>query len=93
VASVATAIHGTLIVGQSDMADGSTHGFIYDLNGPGTPVDLNDLVPRDAKWTIASASGINGGGAIVGWALNADGVVHAVLLLPQWFLAKIDDAR
>jgi probable HAF family extracellular repeat protein len=85
VASVATAINGNFIVGQSDVGDGSTHGFIYDLNGPGTPVDLNDLVATDAKWTIASASGINGGAAIVGWAANTEGVVHAVLLLPQWF--------
>jgi probable HAF family extracellular repeat protein len=83
VSSVATAISGTLVVGQSDMADGSTHGFIYDLNGPGTPVDLNDLLVTAAKWTVASASGINGGGTIVGWAFNAEGVVHAVLLLPQ----------
>jgi probable HAF family extracellular repeat protein len=93
VASVATAINGTLIVGQSDMEAGPPHGFIYDLNGSGAPVDLNSLIATNGEWTIAMASGINGAGAIVGWATSSEGVVHAVLLLPQWYVAEADVAR
>jgi probable HAF family extracellular repeat protein len=93
VTSVATAINGTFIVGQSDMEAGPPHGFIYDLNGSGAPVDLNDLIATNGEWTIAMASGINGAGAIVGWATSSEGVVHGVLLLPQWFVAETGDAR
>jgi uncharacterized membrane protein len=72
--SSATAISGDLIVGYSSSPVG--HAFLYDINGPGYAVDLNDLIPADSGWVLDSAWGVNAAGQIVG------GLDRAFLLTP-----------
>jgi probable HAF family extracellular repeat protein len=51
--SAALGINGDLIVGSSyPAADGQSHAFLYDDNGPGYPVDLNDFIPIDSGWVL-----------------------------------------
>jgi probable HAF family extracellular repeat protein len=64
----AQAISRDLIVGSSVTASQANHAFLYDLNGPGYPVDLNDLIPADSGWVLTSANGVNAAGQIVGYA-------------------------
>lgn len=79
--SRANAISGTVIVGESQVSDGSSHAFLYDLNGAGAPVDLNTLVAPGSGWLLTSAAAINAGGLIAGTGV-AGGESHAVLLVP-----------
>jgi uncharacterized membrane protein len=78
----ANAISGALIVGGSTLGSSDdSHAFIYDTNGPGYPVDLNDLIPPDSGWVLTSASGINAAGQIVG-AGKINGAGNGFLLPP-----------
>ena len=79
----AAAISGDLVVGVSSTAPFGTawHAFVYDTNGPGYAVDLNDLVPRESGWTLQGATGVNIAGQIVGYG-QANGAPHAFLLTP-----------
>ncbi len=81
--SVARAINGDIIVGLSTAANGggAVHAVLYDHNGPGYFIDLNDLIPADSGWVLGAANGINANGQIVGsGAMN--GEQHAFLLTP-----------
>jgi probable HAF family extracellular repeat protein len=79
----ANAISGDLIVGTSQTSDPSQggHAFLYDNQGPGYPVDLNDLIPSDAGWILRGASGVNAAGQIVGLGFVGH-AQHAFLLTP-----------
>lgn len=55
------------------------HAFVYQ---GGKMQDLNDLIPRDADWTLESARGINDRGQIVGQGLHG-GQERAFLLTPR----------
>jgi probable HAF family extracellular repeat protein len=78
----AAAISGALIVGGSNITHfGDYHAFIYDNNGPGYPVDLNDLISPDSGWVLQSATGINASGQIVGVGV-INGVQRSFLLTP-----------
>jgi probable HAF family extracellular repeat protein len=57
ISAEAFAISGALIVGWSSTASGDTHAFVYDNNGPGYPVDLNDLIPADSGWSSSARAG------------------------------------
>jgi probable HAF family extracellular repeat protein len=78
--SAAEAISGDLIVGQSNTPSVS-HAILYDNNGPGYPVDLNDLIPAGSGWVLWVARGINAGGQIVGFGM-LNGVGRGFLLTP-----------
>jgi len=80
--SVANAMSGTLAVGESQTGAGAYHAMLYDLNGPGYPVDLNDVLPPDSGWVLTTAVSINACGEIVGDGL-LNGRVHAFLLIPD----------
>jgi probable HAF family extracellular repeat protein len=80
--SIANAMSGTIAVGQSQTWAGAYHAMLYDLNGPGDPVDLNDLLPPDSGWVLTTATGINACGAIVGDGM-INGQDHAFLLIPD----------
>jgi probable HAF family extracellular repeat protein len=78
----ASAISGALIVGSSTVTpSGDLHAFIYDDNGPGYPVDLNDLISPDSGWVLKSATGINAAGHIVGVG-EINGERRSFLLTP-----------
>ena len=78
----ASAISGALIVGSSTITpSGDPHAFIYDNNGPGYPVDLNDLISPDSGWVLKAATGINGAGQIVGVG-DINGERRSFLLTP-----------
>jgi probable HAF family extracellular repeat protein len=81
VSSTANAINGTFIVGESLTASGETHAFLYDLNGTGAPLDLNETLAADSGWTLTSATGINSSGLIAGYGTVA-GQTHAFVLIP-----------
>jgi probable HAF family extracellular repeat protein len=74
--SQAFAISGDFIVGNSNSS-----AFLYDTNGPGYPVNLNDLIPRHSGWLLNYATGINATGQIVGSG-DRFGEVYAFLLTP-----------
>lgn len=80
-ASTALGIAGSLIVGLSSCG-GSGRAFLYDLNGPGYPVDLNDLIPPDSGWVLTLARGVNAAGLIVGEGVLNGESGHAFLLTP-----------
>jgi uncharacterized membrane protein len=82
--SQALALSGALIVGKSEYQPNSyrAHAFLYDDNGPGYPVDLNDLIPTDSQWELLSANGINAAGQIIVSAALNGNVGHALLLTP-----------
>jgi probable HAF family extracellular repeat protein len=75
------AISKNLIVGMSTTEFGDTHAFLYDHDGPGYPVDLNDLIPAGSGWVLQGAGGVNLDGQIVGWG-QMNGAQHAFLLSP-----------
>jgi probable HAF family extracellular repeat protein len=77
----ARAISGDLVVGYSQTPASALHAFLYDNNGPGYPVDLNDLIAADSGWVLADASGVNIARQIVGSGY-ASGGYHAFLLTP-----------
>lgn len=77
-----TLIKGILIVGWSGTASGDPSAFVYDNNGPGYPVDLNNLIPTDSGWKLVRAAGINGSGQIAGSG-DINGQHHAFLLTPR----------
>jgi probable HAF family extracellular repeat protein len=76
----ARAISGDLIVGYSQTPTGA-HAFLYDNNGPGYLVDLNDLIAADSGWVLDNASGVNTTRQIVGSGY-VPGAYHAFLLTP-----------
>ncbi|MBK9947465.1 MAG: hypothetical protein IPP12_09825 [Nitrospira sp.] len=60
------------IVGESAMADGTTHATLWEN---GLLIDLNDYLPTELRaggWYLGSAQAINEHGAIVGWLNNID---------------------
>jgi probable HAF family extracellular repeat protein len=71
---------GGLVVGT---ADRTTRPVAFAWR-PGWPrlVDLNELRPAGSTLSLASAEGVNDGGAIVGWAFDPGGHVRAFLLSP-----------
>jgi probable HAF family extracellular repeat protein len=81
----ARAISGHLIVGTSSIPSPPpftiNHAFIYDNDGPGYPIDLNDLIPADAGWLLDLGTGINSAGLIIGYG-EYSGEVHPFLLTP-----------
>ena len=79
--SLAFAINGDLIVGRSETASRATRAFLYDINGPGYPVDLNDLVVPPSDWQLYAATGVNAAGQIVGYG-DLHGELEAFLLTP-----------
>jgi probable HAF family extracellular repeat protein len=82
--ALALAISGELIVGTSQTTSHEQHAFLYDNNGPGYPVDLNNLISPDAGMTLNYATGINNSGQIVGWGClsPSGGRVCGYLLTP-----------
>jgi probable HAF family extracellular repeat protein len=78
----ALATNGDIVVGWSNTAaSADAHAFVYDTNGPGDPVDLNDRLPPGSVWTLVVATGINAAGQIVGYG-TVYGATHAFLLTP-----------
>jgi probable HAF family extracellular repeat protein len=73
------AIRAGLVVGGSFTSTQAEHAFLYDLNGPGVMVDLNDRIQASAGWVLSSATGLNQNGTIVGRAL-LDGRFRAFML-------------
>ncbi len=68
-----------LIVGNGDLADGSTHALIYsDADGL---IDLNLLVSPDSGWEVIAANGVNDSGLIAATG-RLDGQQRAILLTP-----------
>ncbi|MFL5397224.1 MAG: hypothetical protein ACJ79P_04890 [Myxococcales bacterium] len=68
-----------LIVGFASTPDARTqHGFVFR---DGKMFDLNDLI-QQVGLVVTQALAINDDGIIVGFARDADGVQHAVALLP-----------
>jgi probable HAF family extracellular repeat protein len=55
-------------------------GFLWENGGP--MVDLNTLVSSNAGLSVAAAVEINNRGEIVGDAVDANGNLHAILLIP-----------
>jgi len=53
---------GGLVVGESCLADGTYHAFLYD----GTMRDLNEMIPANSGWVLERATAINVQGQIVG---------------------------
>jgi probable HAF family extracellular repeat protein len=79
--SEAFAINGDLVVGSSStVGDYSTRAFLYDTNGPGYAVDLNDLI-SPSQHRLYRATGINAAGQIVGVA-DCCGETEFFLLTP-----------
>jgi probable HAF family extracellular repeat protein len=65
--AAALAMSGDLIVGRSVTAKGGVdRAFVYDINGPGYALDLNDLIPPNSGWILSEARGVNAAGQIVG---------------------------
>lgn len=52
------------VVGDADLADGSTHAFLWATN---QMLDLNTLLPANSGWELVSAQFINDAGRIVGY--------------------------
>jgi probable HAF family extracellular repeat protein len=71
----------TQIVGQSyDCAScASIHALLWDN---GSLFDLNDLIPRGAPLTLQFAENVNDRGEIAGQGSDANGDLHAFLLIP-----------
>jgi probable HAF family extracellular repeat protein len=71
--AAATAISGDLIVGSSNtIPEGDLAALLYDNNGPGYPVNLNDLIPADSGWQLTFATGVNASGQLVGAGVSRD---------------------
>jgi probable HAF family extracellular repeat protein len=79
-ASVANSINNDgLIAGYAYAPNGERHAVIWKN---GALVDLNDLVPIDAGWTLSSAVKVNNEGQIVGTGL-INGQEEGFLLTPE----------
>ena len=86
--SAALAVNSSgVVVGQTQIADGSQHAFIYQNS---TMFDLNSLVTATG-WTLTSANGIDNNGDIVGNATNnTSGVMEGFeLTVPEPASASI----
>jgi len=70
-----------LVVGVSQLADGSTRGFLYEN---GLMLDLTSLISPDAGWVIESANSVNDDGwiAVTGRRLDDPTRRRAALLRP-----------
>ncbi|HVW10749.1 MAG TPA: PEP-CTERM sorting domain-containing protein [Bryobacteraceae bacterium] len=66
-----------IVVGSSDLADGSSTAFYY--TGTGGMLDLNTLLPANSGWVLQGAEGINDSGQIVGYGLF-NGTAEAFLM-------------
>jgi probable HAF family extracellular repeat protein len=79
-ASVANSINNDgLIAGYAYTPNGERHAVIWK---DGALVDLNDLVPINAGWTLSSAVKVNNEGQLVGTGLM-DGQEEGFLLTPE----------
>jgi len=67
-----------VVVGTGDTDSSSADAFIYQS---GLLTDLNSLIDPNNGWQLASATGINSAGQIVGFGI-IDGAQHAFLLNP-----------
>jgi hypothetical protein len=68
------------VVGRTSYANGQQTAFLFDA-ATDTTVDLQDLIPADAGWTLHVANDINDKGQIVGYGYR-NGVIAAFLLTP-----------
>ncbi len=68
---------GTMRAGSGDLS--SYHAYIY---ADGVVTNLNDLIPSGSDLHLASATGINNAGQIVGVAIDSRGDQRAFLLSP-----------
>jgi uncharacterized membrane protein len=71
------------IVGWAYTDLGDRHACLYDITGAGNNIDLNTLIDPSLGWTLTGAFSINDNGWIVGQSVNADGEIHAYLLVPE----------
>lgn len=81
--SFPAAINGSdQVVGSGRMANGQSHGFLWEN---GSTQDLNTLLDplTGAGWTITGATAINDKGVILCMALDTTGALRAVLLKPM----------
>jgi probable HAF family extracellular repeat protein len=67
------------VVGWSEIADGTHHGFLYSN---GSIRDLNTLIPPLPGVVLSSAVGIDGAGRIVAFGTDSSGGHHEYLLTP-----------
>lgn len=80
-ASRANAVNNAgLVVGDIYMGGGTipSHAFVWAYDKMS---NLNDLIPSDSGWVLASARDINENGQIVGYGVMG-GLTHAFLLTP-----------
>ena len=69
------------VIGSACNSDFSNlSGFLWEDGGP--MVDLNSLIPPGSHLQLASPETINDRGEIAGDAIDADGNLHAFLLIP-----------
>jgi probable HAF family extracellular repeat protein len=71
------------IVGRSRIGSVTNplqHAFLWENGGP--MIDLNTLIPANSGLLLGDANYINDRGEIAGSASDADGNVHAFLLIP-----------
>jgi probable HAF family extracellular repeat protein len=78
----ARGVHSGIVVGTASPAFGGAHAFVYDLNGPGTMVDLNDQIPPNAGIVLLDADGVNAAGWIVGNG-RVNGQLRGLVLTPR----------
>lgn len=69
-------------VGAGDKIVGGVHYSVALLFHNGHTADLNTLIPAESGWILASASGIDDHGQIVGTGTNPQGQTEAFLLTP-----------
>jgi probable HAF family extracellular repeat protein len=67
------------IVGGSFIVEGQERAFLYEN---GRMLNLNKLIPEDAKWLLLCAHRINDRGEIIGRGFY-QGVAHMFLLRPR----------
>jgi probable HAF family extracellular repeat protein len=68
-----------VIVGQSGVADGSNHAYIWTKKKKMR--DLNNMIPKNSGWVLNHAASINKKGQIVGYGV-INGEEHGFLLKP-----------
>lgn len=71
-----------IAVGYSKRNNTTIRAVVWNLNGPGGPVDLNTLLPAGSSWQLQVATAINDRGWIAGWGLY-NGSRRAFLLRPS----------